>query len=78
MDQKVTSLFLKIPREGERGGHLSLIFFLFYAGFPLILSTHKKLGFRNVPHHFQIALLLAVESLTTFTSCGQLTQLFST
>ena len=28
--------------------------------------------------HFQIALLLAVESLTTFTSCGQLTQLFST
>ena len=35
-----------------------------------ILSTHKKFWFRNVPHHFQIGLFLAVESLTTFTSCG--------
>ena len=34
-----------------------------------ILSTTKKFWFRNVPHHFQIGLLLAVESLTTFTSC---------
>ena len=34
---------------------------------------------KNVPHHFQIALLPAVESLITFASCGgHLTQLFST
>ena len=34
---------------------------------------------QNVPHHFQIALLPAVESLITLTNCGrQLTQLFWT
>ena len=45
-----------------------------------ILSTHKKLGFRNVPHHFQIALLLAVESLTiwtTYTTFFNLRNLFT-
>ena len=44
-----------------------------------ILLTTKKFWFRNVSHHFQTALLPAVESLITFTSCGgQLTQVVST
>ena len=42
------------------------------------LPTGENLMALQHPHHFQIALLLAVKSLTTFTSCGQLTQLFST
>ena len=48
----------------------------------LVKSEVKSL--RNVrppvknPGKRQIALLLAVESLTTFIRCGQLTQLFST
>ena len=53
VDQE-SDIFIPKYTEWGGGGHLSLFFFFFYAGFPLILSTQKKLGFRNIPHHFQL------------------------
>ena len=90
MSQSVSQLLTSIPNDRtadvdvdadvDCGCGLKLLSHVGWVGRLISISVNnQEVLIQNVPHHFQIALLPAVESLITLTNCGgQLTQLFRT